>query len=155
MPNAAPVDASTADAGADDATADGDINWICLDDTINNIATNTKNSYDTLETKVLTGNYLLIDGIPFRYDENMTWEDWCNSAYNTLGLEVKRYLMKHPSNNKNLFFGFKINYETEDGTQRYQLGTAPIYGSDIVFPTSYILATERNSEIEEKNLIIF
>ena len=75
-------------AGSDDATADGNINWICLDDAIDNIATDTKNTVATLQTPIIKSEIKQLSigsnehsNITITYRSDMTWRDWLQSDY--------------------------------------------------------------------------
>ena len=72
-------------AGSGDATADGDIQWICLNDAIDNIATDTANTSGTLDSNIapLVIKTMTIEGVSYQFEEGMTWADWFNSKYNT------------------------------------------------------------------------
>ena len=71
---------------SDDATADGNVNWICLDNTaIDNIATDTKNVSETLDTGIKNFQYFTFEGQNFKFEKGMTWREWLSSEYNTNG----------------------------------------------------------------------
>ena len=67
------------------------INWICLDETLNNVATNTKGTYGELENNVKETviKTVIIKEISrnpeYNFEEGMTWQQWIDSEYNTSG----------------------------------------------------------------------
>ena len=73
---------------SDDANADGTVQWICLDDTIDNIATDTKNTVATLQTPIIKSEIKQLSiksnehsNITITYRSDMTWQDWLQSDY--------------------------------------------------------------------------
>ena len=80
-------------SGSDDANADGDVQWICLDETPDNIATDTKNTNGNLTTTIVKPviKTMRIAGVEYQFEEGMTWEQWINSKYNINNYKKHHY----------------------------------------------------------------
>ena len=77
-------------AGSDDATADGDINWICLDSTVDNVATDTKDVSSTLDSNIqnIVIKTFTYNNTPYQFEDGMTWQDWVDSEFNTADIKI-------------------------------------------------------------------
>ena len=129
-------------AGSDDATADGDINWICLDNTIDNIATDTANTSGTLDSNIapLVIKTMTIDGVSYQFEEGMTWKEWASSKYcNGKFSAANNGKLYSTNENKDgwLCYGIALNFETEES--RGELSWQDTVGTgETIFDIPYI-----------------
>ena len=134
-------------SGSDDATADGNINWICLDDTADNAATDTrgvhqKKTYNSGSRLTINGNdkikiigsgwYKMLqlengtfefsvrvssEKIDCKAECGMSWQTWLDSDLCTLNSSQKTYLTKYINGNKLPSSGGNFYYNS-NGTSK-------------------------------------
>jgi hypothetical protein len=71
---------------------------------------------------------LVLAGFQYKFDEGMTWAEWCNSDYNTRGFIIEDGLLKLPEGS----FNCRIRMWNGDNGEL-------VYGDDIIRPaTNYV-----------------
>ena len=91
------------------------------------------NYLDKTKAYVGDGGYLsrlssvVIDGVSYKVEEGMTWEEWANSSFNTLGLVVDTYgLTSSTDSSKSLLFSTLASVSKSDivdTTKTYIVGS--------------------------------
>lgn len=106
-------------SGSDDANADGTVQWICLDETPDNIATDTKNTSGNLTTTIVKPviKTMTIDGVAYQFEEGMTWNQWLNSKYSTTMFSADDYTsyIRESNTAEIIKYAVCVNAKTSNG----------------------------------------
>ena len=126
----------------EDASAEGTIQWICLDETVDNVATDTKNTSGSLTTTVVKPviKTMIITNKEYQFEEGMTWEEWLTSEYNVDGFRKAGLHIRDATNKNYLLFTIETNVLFEDGTYK-RWGMAEVYPHQEIFDIEYIAWT--------------
>ena len=110
-------------AGANDAT--------------NNQTNNENGNVDFSENPAVIKT-MSIDGVSYQYQQGMTWNDWCNSTFNSLGLVPNGGTCDVPNSDQCLKYGI-LTINERDIHEEYMSEGDNVRSTDKILSTKYFI----------------